>query len=81
MLNAAGITTTVVYVDDFLIIASTEEECQRALDALLKLLHDLGLEASPKKTVLPTQDLTFLGIRLETNADGHGAMRASVPPE
>ena len=79
MMAARGYTTTVVYVDDFLIIAETQTQCQFALDALLALLADLGFTVSAKKTVQPTQTIVFLGIQLSTNVDGNGAMLISVP--
>jgi len=81
MMAARGYTTTVVYVDDFLIIAETEQQCQTALDALLALLADLGFTVSDKKTVRPTQTIIFLGIQLSTNIDGKGDMQISVPPD
>ena len=79
MMAARGYTATVVYVDDFLIIAETQEQCHLALDALLALLADLGFTVSAKKTVHPTQTIVFLGIRLSTNVDGNGGMQISVP--
>ena len=81
MLNARGIHASVVYVDDFLIIGLTEHDCNRALDVLIALLRSLGLEDSPNKTERATQDIIFLGLRIETNVNATGTMRASVPPE
>lgn len=79
MMAAMGIPAIVVYVDDFLVVADTEIACQAALDALLSLLEELGFTASPKKTVLPSQRLTFLGLLLESNCDGQGRMQVTVP--
>ena len=79
MMAAMGIPAIVVYVDDFLVVAATEQACQAALDALLSLLAELGFTVSPKKTVLPCQSLTFLGLLLESNCDGQGRMQVSVP--
>lgn len=81
MMAARGYTAVVVYVDDFFIAADTREECQAALDVLLQLLAELGFTVSHKKTVLPCQALTFLGLQLETNREGAGGMRVTVPPE
>ena len=50
----------------FLIIGSTEAECQAAFLCLLQLLQDLGFDISWHKVVHPTQCLTFLGIELDT---------------
>jgi hypothetical protein len=81
MMAARGIRGVVVYVDDFLIVADTQRECQLALDILLELLQSLGFTISEKKTVLPTQSLTFLGLQLDTNCDGAGGMRVTVPAD
>lgn len=81
MMAAKGYRATVVYVDDFLIVAATEAECQAALTALLSLLAQLGFTVSAKKTVTPTQELVFLGLLLSSNYDGAGGMRVSVPAE
>ena len=56
----------IVYLDDFLVIGATREECQLAYDTLL--LIDLGFTLSEHKLVPPTQRLTFLGVELDTMA-------------
>ena len=53
-------------MDDFLIIGESREACQTAFDALLALLQNLGFSISWHKVVLPTQQLVFLGILLDT---------------
>ena len=47
--------TTLVYLDDFLVIADSEEECHRAFDELVSLLQRLGFEINDDKVVLPCQ--------------------------
>lgn len=80
MLAAHGVRAVVVYVDDFFIIALEEGECARALQLLLRLLRThLGFTISDPKTVLPTQQLTFVGFDLATNVGGTGGMRITVP--
>lgn len=59
-----GFTPVVVYVDDFLIIASTFEECQAAFETLISLLRRLGFRIAWDKVVDPTQRLTFLGVEI-----------------
>ena len=81
MLAAHGVTAVVVYVDDFLILADTQADCAAALELLLKLLRLLGFTISEHKTVQPAQQLTFVGFQLDTNADGKGEMRVTVPEE
>jgi len=81
MLAAKGYRATVVYVDDFWVIAPTEAECEQAKQMLLSLLHNLGFTVSAHKVVGPLQKLDFCGLTLDTNADGRGQMRVTVPPE
>lgn len=81
MLAAKGCRATVVYVDDFWVIAPTEAECEQAKQMLLSLLQALGFTVSAHKVVGPLQKLDFCGLVLETNADGRGQMRVTVPPE
>ena len=79
MLAAKGYHTSMVYVDDFFVVDPLEHRCSLALQCLLDLLRALGFTVSEPKTVLPCQDLVMLGLRLESNVDGTGAMRVSVP--
>jgi hypothetical protein len=81
MMTARGYPAVVVYVDDFFIAADTAEACQAALDMLIQLLQQLGFTVSHKKTVTPCQTIVFLGILLETNYDGRGGMRVTVPQD
>ena len=81
MMASRGYNLTIVYVDDFLIIAQTEAECKIALDILLQLLDDLGFTVSPTKTVEPCQRIIFLGLLLESNLEGIGKMQITVPEE
>ena len=62
-----GFRAVVNYLDDFLIIASTQEECQRGLVTLINLLHYLRFNVSWRKVVSPTQRITFLGIELDSS--------------
>ena len=66
MMVCRGYSAVVVYLDDFLTIGSTEDECQAAFLCLLQLLQDLGFDISWHKVVHPTQRLTFLGMELDT---------------
>lgn len=81
MMVARGYVDVVVYVDDFLILAPTEEQCKIALETLLSLLAQLGFTVSANKTVQPTQEIIFLGMLLRTNEDGDGKMSVTVPEE
>lgn len=61
-----GFKDLVVYIDDFLIVAQTEEDCEQALHCLLRLIRELGFCVSWGKVVGPTQHITFLGIDIDT---------------
>ena len=67
MLLKRGINV-VVYLDDFLVVADTYTECQRGLDTLMTLVRLLGFSIAWEKTLGPTQCLTFLGIKIDTQA-------------
>ena len=85
MLAARGILATVVYVDDFLIMGDTEEECRAAWKVLIELLTNLGFTVNlkPHKSIPPTTCITFLGIILDSDVrkDGSGQMEARMGPE
>ena len=67
MIARRGFQTVVVYLDDFLVIGKSKEECQEAFSLLLKLLQDLGFQISWHKVIGPTQKLVFLGVELDTH--------------
>ena len=67
MMVRRGFRAVVNYLDDFLIIGSTKEECQRGLVTLINLLHYLGFNVSWRKVVSPTQRITFLGMELDSS--------------
>ena len=54
------------YVDDFLIVAPTEELAGALRDAALALCKLLGIPMAADKTEGPVQKLTFLGIELDS---------------
>ena len=56
----------IVYLDDFLVVAETKEECQEAYDTLCSLLLTLGFQLSNNKLVPPCQQLIFLGVLFNT---------------
>lgn len=66
MMARKGFHSVVVYLDDFLVIGQTKEECQLAFDTLLQLLQNLGFQISWHKVLHPTQNLVFLGVELNT---------------
>ena len=61
-----NVQNIVKYLDDFLFIANTKSECQRALKAFTHLCSDIGVPLAPHKTIEPTNIITFLGIELDS---------------
>lgn len=76
IMKKKGFSAIVVYLDDFIVIARSYEECRVALETLLKLLRELGFAINYKKIEGPTQTLVFLGINLDSKS-----MTISVPME
>ena len=74
MMHRKGFQGVFVYLDDFLIVSPSQEECELAFTTLRELLLDLGFQISPSKVVPPCQQLTFLGIVFDTRA-----MELSLP--
>ena len=54
------------YLDDFLIISSTKEQCQDGLDTVIHCATQCGFKIKETKTVGPTQKIEFLGITIDT---------------
>ena len=66
MMARRGYEDTIVYLDDWLIIAPTKDKCREIMMVLLKLLRALGFSISYNKVIPPTTVLTFLGIQLDS---------------
>ena len=58
--------TVLAYLDDFLIIADTEQTCWAAFRELCTLLTNLGFTINWTKVNQPTQSLTYLGIHIDS---------------
>lgn len=54
------------YLDDFLIIADSKEECEAAFHFLRQLITSLGFTINDSKSVTPCQSLTYLGITINS---------------
>ena len=53
------------YLDDCLILASSQEEACWARDKVLSLCQELGIVVTlEKSTLTPSQTITYLGIRI-----------------
>ena len=62
-----GVVATIVFVDDFYLWASSEAECQRAMDVARATLLSHGLICKATKTEGPARDLEYAGR--EVNLD------------
>eukprot|EP00921_Rhytidocystis_pertsovi_P024091 GHVQ01038688.1.p1 GENE.GHVQ01038688.1~~GHVQ01038688.1.p1 ORF type:complete len:370 (-),score=8.62 GHVQ01038688.1:170-1279(-) len=60
------VTYATNYVDDFILIATTEGTARQALALFQKTCHNLGWYINPLKTKGPAQKLTFIGFILDT---------------
>ncbi|XP_055978462.1 LOW QUALITY PROTEIN: uncharacterized protein LOC130031220 [Sorex fumeus] len=56
--------TLLQYVDDLLLAAETQGECEKGTKALLKTLASLGYRASAKKAQLCRNEVIFLGYKI-----------------
>ena len=56
------------YIDDFIVIAENEKDCETHLSELLHVCQELGVPMAPDKTTKPSTVITFLGIELDLNA-------------
>ena len=76
MMTRKGFPNLVNYLDDFLIVSSSREECLGAQLALIRLLHSVGFQVNWSKLHSPSQRVKFLGIILDSLA-----MQAFVPED
>ena len=51
-------------LDDYLLVAPTEQLCQQHLDLLMSLCSYLGIPIAPEKTCGPSTTMSFAGIEL-----------------
>ena len=65
-MKSQGFPGVVGYLDDFLIVARTKQECERGFLLIIAFLRFLGMLVNEVKCEEPTQLITFLGIELET---------------
>lgn len=59
---------SVIYLDDFLLIGDTLQECRRNVEETLRLLNSLGFVTNLQKCELsPSQERKFLGFTLNSS--------------
>ena len=55
------------YLDDWLILASTENACIQSRDRLLSICTELGIQVNlTKSSLVPTQSLVYLGMEIQS---------------
>ena len=55
------------YLDDWLILASTELACLQSRDRLLSICTELGIQVNlTKSSLVPTQSLVYLGMEIQS---------------
>lgn len=54
------------YLDDFMVIGDTEQDCDFALKAIMSLVTELGFTINFNKVSYSTQKMTFLGVAIDT---------------
>ena len=56
------------YLDDFIVLGDTYDECQDSQIALIKLLRQLGFFIAWKKVISPSTSVVYLGLELDSVA-------------
>jgi Reverse transcriptase (RNA-dependent DNA polymerase) len=60
----------ILYVDDFLILANSKEQCEDHTRKVLELMMELGIHINIEKSVLtPSRTQEFLGFLVDTEED------------
>ena len=55
------------YLDDWLLLASTQQEALEATRVLVQLCHQLGIRINlQKSSLVPAQKMIFLGVEIQT---------------
>jgi len=81
MMVTRGFDATVVFVDDFFLVAGEPAACQAAQDELSRLLRSLGFSESFKKRLSPSQCQIFLGLQYNSATPGPHPVTITVPEE
>ena len=68
ILQSKGISNSLHYLDDFILVARQEDEATLQKKKLVSLFEELGVPLELSKLEVPSQCLTFLGIEVDTVA-------------
>ena len=66
LIRNEGVESVMHYLDDYLLVARTQEGCHEALQKLLGIFERLKVPVAPEKLEGPGTKLKFLGIELNT---------------
>ena len=56
------------YLDDWLVLSSSEKKAKQAVQSLLSLCHTLGIVINEKSDLVPLQTAKYLGMTIDTGA-------------
>ena len=65
-LNGVPEDRVVRYVDDFIVLATSPQECQGYLDVMLSTCRSAGFSVQPSKVTTPSESTEFLGIVVDS---------------
>ena len=68
MVKSRGVSRIVNYLDDFIVVSDSFENCQRDQKVLLDVLRQVGFSISWKKVSSPGTKRVFLGICIDSEA-------------
>ena len=68
IMAAGGCDKVIAYLDDFLCVGRTLEECRDTMTLLMATLRRLGFAINYSKVEGPTQSLVFLGVQIDTQS-------------
>ena len=67
IVKSHGVANVINYLDDFIIVADSYEECLASRHVLTDTLMHLGFTVSWKKVTEPAHRTTFLGIEIDSS--------------
>ena len=56
------------YLDDWVVLASSEVEAKKNVQDLLSVCHTLGIMINEKSDLVPSQTTHYLGMTIDTGA-------------
>ena len=65
-LSRRGVGGVYGYLDDYLVVGDTQEECRAKQAVLLNILRSLGFHIAWKKIISPTQVVRYLGLEFDS---------------